>query len=98
MGTFTGIDLGSWSIKALTLSGRRGSYTRRNAAYMKLAHEERHGNVSSQALSSFLRSKGITPGRTAVLMPGHSLMFRHLSLPQMPGKDWLEAVKWEIRK
>jgi len=98
LSSFTGIDLGSWSIKALTLSGRRGSYTLRNAAYMKLSHEERHGNVSSQTLSSFLRSKGIKPGRTAVLMTGHSLMFRHLSLPQMPEKDLLEAVKWEIRK
>lgn len=97
-GTFTGIDLGSWSIKAVTISGRRGSYTLRNAAYMKLSQEGRHGNVTAGALASFLRSKGIRPGKAAVLMTGNSLMFRHLSLPLMPEKDLKEAVKWEIRK
>ena len=96
--TFTGIDLGSWSIKAVTISGRRGSYTLKNAAYMKLAQEDRHGSVSAQTLASFLRSKGIRPGKAAVLMTGHSLMFRHFSLPPMPEKDLKEAVKWEIRK
>jgi len=96
--TLIGIDLGAWSVKAVILSGSRGSYRLKAAAYMKLPKEARDGDLGAEALASFLRSNGIKGGKASVLMTGHSLMFRHFFLPEMPEKDLLEAVKWEIRK
>lgn len=95
---FTGIDIGSYAVKAVSLTGSKGSFTLKSAACVKLPRNESHGNTSVSFLTDFIRQNNIKRGRTAALMTGHSLMFRHFYLPQMPDKDLKEAVKWEIRK
>lgn len=97
-GCHTGIDAGAWSLKAVTITGRKGAYSLKHAAYMKLPPEARAGELTPGLLSDFLKDNSIPVSRAAVLMTGHSLMFRHFYLPPMPDKDLKEAVKWEIRK
>lgn len=97
-GPYTGIDIGAWSLKAVSIAGRKGAYTLKGAAYMKLPPEARHGELAPKAVSDFLKSNSIASSSAGVLMTGHSLMFRHFYLPPMPDKDLKEAVKWEIRK
>lgn len=97
-GAYTGIDLGAWSLKAVSITGRKGSYSLKAAAYLKLPTEARAGEASPGFVSDFLKANSIPASRAAVLMTGHSLMFRHFYLPPMPDKDLKEAVKWEIRK
>lgn len=97
-GPYTGIDIGASSLKAVSISGRKGAYTLKAAAYIKLPPEARHGELAPAVLSEFLKANSIPVSKTGVLMTGHSLMFRHFYLPPMPDKDLKEAVKWEIRK
>ena len=98
LGAYTGIDIGAWSLKAVSITGRQGAYSLKSAAYLKLPPEARAGEASAGLLSGFLKDNSIPASRAAVLMTGHSLMFRHFYLPPMPDKDLKEAVKWEIRK
>lgn len=98
LGSYTGIDMGAWSLKAVSITGRKGAYSLKSAAYLKLPPEGRAGEASPGLLSGFLKANSISASRSAVLMTGHSLMFRHFYLPPMPDKDLKEAVKWEIRK
>jgi type IV pilus assembly protein PilM len=97
-GAYTGIDFGAWSLKAVSITGSKGAYSLKAAAYLKLPNEARAGEASSVCVSDFLKANYIPTAKTAVLMTGHSLMFRHFYLPPMPDKDLKEAVKWEIRK
>lgn len=98
MAAYTGIDAGAWSLKAVTLAGRRGAYSLKAAAYLKLTPEARAEGLTPGLLSAFLKANSIPASRAAVLMSGHSLMFRHFYMPPMPDKDLKEAVNWEIRK
>ena len=95
---YTGIDLGAWSLKAVSITGSKGAYSLKAAAYLKLPIDARAGEASAAFVSDFLKANSIPTSRAAVLMTGHSLMFRHFYLPPMPDKDLKEAVKWEIRK
>lgn len=97
-GPYTGIDVGAWSLKAVSIAGRKGAYTLKGAAHMKLPLEARHGELSPKTVADFLKANAIVSSNAGVLMTGHSLMFRHFYLPPMPDKDLREAVKWEIRK
>lgn len=97
-GAYTGIDLGAWSLKAVSITRKKGAYSVNAAAYLKLPNEARAGEASTGLVSDFLKANSIPTAKTAVLMIGHSLMFRHFYLPRMPDKDLKEAVKWEIRK
>lgn len=96
--SYTGIDLGAWSVKAVVISGRRGAWSLKAAAYMKLPEAARNGDAAPGIVADFLRSNSIQASKAGVLMTRHSLMFRHFYLPSMPDKDFKEAVKWEIRK
>lgn len=96
--SYTGIDIGAWSLKAVSITGRKGAFALKAAAYLRLPQEARHGDAAPAIISDFLRANSIPARHTGVLMTGHSLMFRHFYLPPMPDKDLKEAVKWEIRK
>lgn len=96
--SYTGIDIGAWSIKAVCISGRKGAWSLKAAAYMKLPEEARGGSGAPGLVAGFLTDNSIPTSNAGVLMTGHSLMFRHFYLPPMPEKDFREAVKWEIRK
>lgn len=96
--TYTGIDIGAWSLKAVSMTGRKGAYTLKSAAHMKLPPDARHGELSPKIVADFLKANSMAAPGAGVLMTGHSLMFRHFYLPPMPDKDLREAVKWEIRK
>lgn len=97
-GTYTGIDIGSWSMKAVSITGRKGAWSLKAAVRMRLPAEARHGEAAPAIVADFLKANSINASSTGVLMTGHSLMFRHFYLPSMPDKDLREAVKWEIRK
>ena len=98
LNAYTGIDIGAWSLKAVSITGSKGRYALKSAAYLKLPREARAGQAAPAFLSDFLNTNSIKASKSAVLMTGHSLMFRHFYLPPMPDKDLKEAVKWEIRK
>jgi len=39
LGAYTGIDIGAWSLKAVSITGRQGAYSLKSAAYLKLPPE-----------------------------------------------------------
>ncbi|MDO8427339.1 MAG: type IV pilus assembly protein PilM [Deltaproteobacteria bacterium] len=94
-----GIDIGSYSIKIAAFNGRPGAYALKAAACFKLPSEGgQAAPMEPGFLSGIIKSQKIS-GRTAsASFTGHSLIFKHLHLPQMPEKDLKEAVKWEVRK
>lgn len=94
-----GVDIGSYSVKLVAFNGRPGAYSLKSAACFRLPSE--HGRTKPMEpglLSEFVRSQKAAGRRAAALFTGHSLIFKHLHLPQMPERDLKEAVKWEIRK
>lgn len=94
-----GIDIGSYSLKAVYLGGSRGSYTLKAASCFRMPHEAgRDASASAGLISGFVKSQRLQGKRAAAVLSGPSLIFRHLHLPSMPEKDLREAVKWEIRK
>ncbi len=97
-GAYTGIDAGAWSLKAVAIAGRGGAYSLKSAAYLKYSPVTRTEGLTPGLLRDFLKANLVPSSRSAVLMTGHSLMFRHFYMPPMPDKDLKEAVKWEIRK
>ncbi len=90
-----GVDIGSYSIKIVGLKGRRNSYTLEVAAFGELSG---HGNDAAELLSMLVRSHGLRGRKAASVIPSGSLTFRHMNVPEMPEKDFREAVKWEIKK
>ncbi|MBI5643922.1 MAG: type IV pilus assembly protein PilM [Deltaproteobacteria bacterium] len=93
-----GVDIGSYSVKVVSLEGAKGAYSLKAAACFKLPRESDLPGVSPGFLSEMIRSQGIKGRKAAALMSGPSLIFKHLHLPMMPEKDLKEAVKWEVRK
>ncbi|MBI5469387.1 MAG: type IV pilus assembly protein PilM [Deltaproteobacteria bacterium] len=95
----TGIDIGSYSVKLVAFGGRPGAYSLKAAACFKLPSERGQAKpVEPGFLSEMIRSQRAAGRRVAALFTGHSLIFKHLHLPEMPEKDLKEAVKWEVRK
>lgn len=98
-GNNIGLDVGSYSLKAVKLSGMAGSYTLESASVMK--RPETGGAAPGglgPLLKGFLKGERIKGRRAASAIAGSSLIYRHLYIPPMPDKDLLEAVRWEIRK
>jgi len=108
-----GVDLGSYSIKVVSLKGRAGSYRLEAAAAARTITEgveaffggEVGGGVAgagpvavSERLARLLREKGIRGRLAATALSGGSLFSRHLALPGMPARDMREAVRWELKK
>lgn len=94
-----GVDIGSYSVKVVSLKGSPGSYTLSAAACFRLPRQGGSAlPVTGEILSGFLRSIKAHGKDAASVMTGPSLVFRHLYLPPMPEKDLKEAVSWEIRK
>lgn len=107
-----GVDLGSYSIKVVSLKGRPGSY-RLEAAAARTINEGVEaffggedgegvagagGIALSERLARLLRAKGIHGRLAATALSGGSLFSRHLALPGMPARDMREAVRWELKK
>lgn len=98
-----GVDIGSSSVKVVSLSGARGSFTLEAAASVGIdrpagflpAYE---GPDIAGLLRDVFSSHGIRRRRVATVISGGSLLLRHLKLPRMPAADLAEAVKWELRK
>jgi len=94
-----GVDIGSYSVKVVSLVGAEGSYTLAGAALFRLPSEGGEAApMTPSFLSGILQAKRIKGRRAAALMNGPSLIFKHLKLPIMPEKDLKEAVRWEVRK
>lgn len=92
-----GIDIGSYSIKAVRLRGRPGSRTLDAASSVRLPKEGSEERVA-EYLSGMMRSKRMRSGYGAAVLSGQFLTIRQLSLPAMPEADLREAVRWELRK
>jgi type IV pilus assembly protein PilM len=93
-----GIDIGSYAIKVVKLKGRPGAYTLEAAVDTKLPREGEGGLPVSSHLENLLKAGKVKGREAAAAITGPSLIFRYLTLPQMPEKDLDEAVRWEIRK
>jgi len=98
--TFTGVDIGAYSMKVVSLTGRPGAYTLVNASCIKLPERgpDAASPLADGLLPELIKKERIPGRRVAALMAGPSLIIRHLYLPVMPDKDLSEAVRWEIRK
>ncbi len=95
----TGVDIGSYSVKLVAFSGRPGAYSLKAAACFKLPSERGQAKlVEPGLLSEMIRSQKAAGRHVSALFTGHSLIFKHLHLPEMPERDLKEAVKWEVRK
>ena len=94
-----GVDIGSYSVKVVSLVGTEGSYTLGGAALFRLPGEggEAHRRYAPLSLRH-IAGQRIKGRRAAALMNNPSLIFKHLKLPVMPEKDMKEAVRWEVRK
>lgn len=95
-----GIDIGTYSIKTVLLHGGPGAYKLRAADVFRLSSDggQTFSEVSPALLSGILSAMKIREKGVAALAQPSAVSFRHLSLPVMPDKDLLEAVKWELRK
>lgn len=94
-----GIDIGSYSVKVVSFSGKPGSYSLKTAACFKLPREGGQPVPATPGLlAEIVKSQKLKGSRAATLLTGSSLVFRHIYLPKMPEKDLKEAVRWEIRK
>lgn len=93
-----GIDIGTYSVKAVSLSGKSGSYSLVSYACFKLPAEGGQTTPANPVLLFEIARSQRLKGKAAILMSGPSLVFRHLRLPQMPERDLKEAVRWEMRK
>ncbi len=96
-GNLLGIDIGSHSIKAVKLRGKRGSYTLEKAAWTRIPEAEGERSIGS-VLLGFLKNHKIKDRTVASVISGQSVTVRHLYLPHMPERDLKEAVKWELRR
>ncbi len=92
-----GIDIGAYSIKAVRLKGRAGSYTLDAASCVRLPQEGAQERAADY-LAEMLRAKRLRSGYGAAVLSEQFMTIRQLSLPAMPEADLREAVRWELRK
>lgn len=110
--TLLGVDIGSYSLKIVKLSGGKGAFSLEAGVSIKYPKTVFAGGIGTGAggggapeplalsgfISEVMRSERIKGKTASTALTGAPLIFRHLHLPYMPEKDLLEAVRWEIRK
>lgn len=99
-GSLTGVDIGSYAIKAIKIKGAGASKTLSRVAYSRLDHiaipEE--SSKLSEILKNVFNANRIKAKKVVTVFSGGSLTLAHLFLPKMPKRDMKDAVRWEMRK
>jgi type IV pilus assembly protein PilM len=90
-----GVDLGSSSVKVISLNGRKVSL----AALMDIPKSSLEDeNALTNTLSNFFKDLNIIGKDVVVQIPGTMSFIRTLTLPLMPKNELKEAVQWEIKR
>ena len=90
-----GVDLGSSSVKVISLAGRKVSL----AALMDIPKSSLEDkNALTNTLSNFFKDLNIIGKDVVVQIPGILSFVRTLTLPMMPKNELKEAVQWEIKR
>lgn len=97
--TILGLDAGSYALKAVQIEATpRGAAVLQKSLYLPwpTGPDSRDGTPAS--LKESLRACAVTRGKVVSAPDGRGLLTRRISLPQMPARDLLEALKWKVKK
>lgn len=94
-----GIDIGSFSLKAVKLERTSAGYQAVNVAYSRLPLAEATGEEEILSLlRALLERKGLLKEPASLILPGRAASVRFFTLPKMPREELAQAVAWEAAK
>ncbi len=94
-----GIDIGSFSLKAVKLERSSAGLKAIRVAYSRLPAEEDTGEEELVSLvKELLERNGLLKEPASLILPGRSASVRFFSLPKMPREELAQAVAWEAAK
>jgi type IV pilus assembly protein PilM len=95
----TGLDVGTTSVKAATLSHQGGAAQLVGLAAAEIPESEDRAAATTKAIQAALAGSGAgknTPIVSAV--GGSGISVKHVTFPEMPKQALAESIRWEARK
>jgi type IV pilus assembly protein PilM len=99
-----GLDIGSSSVKAIELQGKRGSLQLVSLGYENLQPDSivdgqiMELNNVSNVISNIFREHQIKTDRVAAGVSGHSVIVKNIVVPQMSEEELRESIDWHAEE
>ena len=99
-----GLDIGSSSVKAVELQGKRGSLQLVSLGYENLQPDSivdgqiMELNNVSNVISNIFREHQIKTDRVAAGVSGHSVIVKNIVVPQMSEEELQESIDWHAEE
>ncbi|MHB8836169.1 MAG: type IV pilus assembly protein PilM [Candidatus Methylomirabilia bacterium] len=94
-----GIDIGSFSLKAVKLERKSSGLKAVKIAYSRIPRPEATGEDEILSLvKDFVERNGLLKEHASLTLPGAAASVRFFSLPKMPREELAQAVAWEAAK
>src|ERR671915_1180208 len=99
-----GLDIGSSSVKAVELGGKRGSLQLVSLGYENLPSDTvvdgqiMELNYVSNVVSNIFREHQIKTDRIAAGVSGHSVIVKNIVVPQMSADELEESIEWHAEE
>ena len=97
--TILGLDAGSYALKAVQIEATsKGAAVLQKSLYLPWRTGPDSMDGPPVSLKESLRTCAVTRGKVVSAVDGRGLLIRRISLPEMPARDLLEALKWKVKK
>lgn len=102
--SLVGLDIGSSSIKAVELQGRRGQLSLVSLGCGNLQSDSivdgqiMELNDVSNAISNIFTAQNIRTDRVAASVSGHSVIIKNIVVPQMSQEELQESIDWHAEE
>lgn len=94
-----GLDVGSYSLKAVKLERKSSGLKALKVAYARLSLPGPLGETEIlPLLKKLLERSGLMKEPVSLILPGREASVRFFSLPKMPREEFSQAVGWELAK
>jgi len=94
-----GLDIGSFSLKAVKLGRTSSGFKALKVAYSQLPHADATGEDEILSLmKELVERNGLQKEHASLILPGRAASIRLFALPKMPREELARAVAWEAAK
>jgi type IV pilus assembly protein PilM len=94
-----GLDIGSHSVKlvGIKMTSKGPFLTHAGIKEIPYSREKEDLNFISEAIKALFREVGLKPGKVRLTVSGLGVHITQITVPSMPKKELIEAVRWEIK-
>ena len=99
-----GLDIGSYSLKLVELSERKGQYSLRNLGVESLSPEAivdgsiMDSSLVVDAINKLSAAANVRTSSYATSLSGHSVIIKKIELPAMEPEELAESIQWEAEQ